>query len=169
MLANGAARILVGDRRLLVLALSVLATPLSAQPAPPAPPTGGIVHGTVYFPVGSARRLQPTGVDPVEHLAPRIPDDAFVVVDGKTDTVGSAHANLALSLRRARSVADELVARGVDPMQITLRACGERDLNRFTPDNTPEPLNRAAFFDWRDTPWPVSLNCQEVRYAPPAD
>lgn len=147
----------------LVLALSANVQ----QPAPPA--WGPIVHGVVYFPSGSAERLPSPGIDPIDHLAPTIPADAYVVVDGKTDTLGGAEANLALSLRRARAVANELVARGVHPARITLRACGERDLNRPTPDGTPEPLNRSASFDWRSTPWPQSLNCEQLGYLPEPD
>lgn len=143
-----------------VLGIATLVQP----PAPPTWTTG--LHGVVYFPSGSAERLPFPGRDLIAEMAPTIPSDAYVVVAGKTDTLGGAEENLALSLRRARSVADELVARGVDPGQITLWACGERDLNRPTADDTSEALNRSAWFDWRSTPWRSSLNCEISAYAP---
>lgn len=155
----------VTEWSMLALAVLVIGTPTHSQPtAPPPPPLEPLVHGYVYFPSGGTHRIPSAGIDPIEHLAPQIPGSAFVVVDGKTDTVGSEEANLALAFRRARSVADELIARGVRAEQITLRACGERDPNRPTPDDTPEPLNRTASFDWRSTPWPQSLNCEQTAY-----
>lgn len=149
-----------------MLLAAALATASRAQPAPPPPPWGPVLHAYINFPVGSAQRLTPPGLDPIEQMAPTIPADAYVAVDGKTDTLGDAEDNLALSLRRARAAADELVVRGVDPARIFLRACGERDLNRPTPDGTSEPLNRSAYFDWRSTPWPPSLTCDQSPYAP---
>ena len=153
------------------LALSVsLSLSGHVQPQAPPPPSWSTgLHGVVYFAPGRAHRLPPPAIDPIGQLAPTIPDSAYVVVAGKTDTQGDAASNLALSLRRARSVADELVARGVDSRQITLLACGERDLNRPTPDDTPELLNRSAYFDWRSTPWPQSLNCEQHPYSEASD
>lgn len=137
----------------------------AAQPASPERPPG-IVHGYAYFPSGSAVRHRPEPFDPLTHLAVQVPPDAYVMVQAKTDTLGDDEANFRLSLRRAQAVADELVALGVRAERITLRACGERDLNRPTPDGVSEPLNRSVFFDWRDTPWPASLNCEQLAYRP---
>ena len=132
----------------------------------PASPVGspGLVHGYAYFASGSAVRQRPAGFDPIAYLAVRVPHDAYVLVQGKTDTLGDDQANLRLSLRRARAVADELVGQGVRPEQITLRACGERDLNRPTPDGVSEAQNRSVFLDWRDTTWPASLTCEQMDY-----
>ena len=63
-------------------------------------------------------------------------------VVGHADTVGSQQYNQGLSERRARSVADGLVERGVDRNTMTLAGRGERELAKPTPDSTREPLNR---------------------------
>jgi outer membrane protein OmpA-like peptidoglycan-associated protein len=65
-----------------------------------------------------------------------------VVVIGHTDTMGAAKANLALGLRRAKSVRDILVNAGLAPSKIQVTSHGEADLLIKTPDNTPEPRNR---------------------------
>jgi len=61
---------------------------------------------------------------------------------GYTDTSGSAAYNEALSERRAKAVADELVAQGVaaDALDVSWR--GKTDLAVPTPDGVKEPLNR---------------------------
>jgi outer membrane protein OmpA-like peptidoglycan-associated protein len=46
-------------------------------------------------------------------------EDATIVVEGHTDSVGSASANLELSQSRARSVRDFLVSRGLTPERVT--------------------------------------------------
>jgi len=51
--------------------------------------------------------------------------DYSVVIDGHTDARGSEKYNLALSVRRANAVADELVSRGVDRSKITVNGYGE--------------------------------------------
>lgn len=48
-----------------------------------------------------------------------------VEIIGHTDAVGSEAYNLGLSERRGRSVADFLVARGVDPSRLVVEAMGE--------------------------------------------
>jgi peptidoglycan-associated lipoprotein len=65
-----------------------------------------------------------------------------VVVIGHTDTLGDAKANLALGLRRARSVRDILVNAGLAPSMVETTTHGEADLLIKTPDNTAEPRNR---------------------------
>ncbi|HEV7227564.1 MAG TPA: cell envelope biogenesis protein OmpA, partial [Brevundimonas sp.] len=49
--------------------------------------------------------------------------------------------------RRARTVADALVARGVNSGVLRVDARGERDLARATADGVREPLNRRATID----------------------
>ncbi|MEH6665231.1 MAG: OmpA family protein, partial [Brevundimonas sp.] len=66
---------------------------------------------------------------------------------GHTDTSGSAQYNVGLSQRRARTVADALVAQGVSGGVIQLDARGENDLARPTADGVREPLNRRATID----------------------
>lgn len=69
---------------------------------------------------------------------------ADIVVIGHTDTMGDGAYNDALSLQRARTVRDLLVARGGDPARIEAAGRGERELRVPTPDETPEPRNRRA-------------------------
>jgi len=49
----------------------------------------------------------------------------IVDVDGFTDSVGSDESNLELSRRRARSVAEYLASRQVDPRRLSMRGFGE--------------------------------------------
>lgn len=48
-----------------------------------------------------------------------------VLVEGHTDTVGSAAANLTLSQKRAKAAADYLIANGVDARKISIKGLGE--------------------------------------------
>ncbi|MFY8141599.1 MAG: OmpA family protein [Caulobacter sp.] len=70
-----------------------------------------------------------------------------VLVVGHTDTSGSAAYNLGLSNRRARTVADALVAAGVNGGVVSLDGRGETQLARATADGVREPLNRRATVD----------------------
>jgi outer membrane protein OmpA-like peptidoglycan-associated protein len=65
-----------------------------------------------------------------------------IEVTGHTDTSGSAQYNQGLSVRRANTVAAELVRLGVPRNEITTRGVGESQLLVPTPDNTREPQNR---------------------------
>jgi len=70
-----------------------------------------------------------------------------VLVVGHTDTSGNAAYNLGLSNRRARTVADALVAQGVNGGVISLDGKGETALAKPTADGVREPLNRRATID----------------------
>jgi OOP family OmpA-OmpF porin len=61
---------------------------------------------------------------------------------GHADTAGPEDYNMALSLRRADSVREALIAGGIDPNAITVAGRGETELAVPTPDNTPEQANR---------------------------
>ncbi len=67
---------------------------------------------------------------------------ASVRLDGYTDLSGSAQYNLGLSERRANSVANGLIARGIAPDEIVIRAFGEENPLVPTPDGVREPQNR---------------------------
>lgn len=67
-----------------------------------------------------------------------------IVVIGHTDTSGSNNYNMRLAERRAKSVKEALVARGVDPNSISTQARGESELLVPTADGTREPANRRA-------------------------
>ena len=67
---------------------------------------------------------------------------ASIRLDGYTDLSGSAAYNLGLSERRANSVANGLIARGIAPDEIVIRAFGEENPLVPTPDGVREPQNR---------------------------
>ena len=67
-----------------------------------------------------------------------------ILVVGHADTSGSAAYNIGLSNRRSRTVADALVAQGVNGGAISLDGKGETALARATADGVREPLNRRA-------------------------
>ena len=70
-----------------------------------------------------------------------------ILVVGHADTSGSAAYNVGLSNRRARTVADALVAQGVNGGVISLDGKGETMPARATGDGVREPLNRRASID----------------------
>jgi outer membrane protein OmpA-like peptidoglycan-associated protein len=69
---------------------------------------------------------------------------ARIAVTGHTDTAGGAAHNQRLSERRARAVADALIADGLPRGSIVARGVGERDLLVPTADGVRQPKNRRA-------------------------
>jgi len=65
-----------------------------------------------------------------------------VSVIGHTDTAGSKEYNFTLSTKRAQTVRDLLVERGVNPAIIQVTSYGEADPLVPTADNVKEPRNR---------------------------
>jgi OmpA-OmpF porin, OOP family len=65
-----------------------------------------------------------------------------IEVNGYTDTSGSAHYNQGLSVRRAKTVAAELVKDGVPASAIAIQGFGETHLLVPTGPNVREPQNR---------------------------
>ncbi|MBU0908718.1 MAG: OmpA family protein [Proteobacteria bacterium] len=65
-----------------------------------------------------------------------------VSVIGHADTAGSKEYNFTLSTKRAQTVRNLLVERGVDPAIIEVSSYGEADLLIPTADNVKEPRNR---------------------------
>ena len=72
------------------------------------------------------------------------PGASRIVIVGHADTSGSAAYNERLSDRRARTVADALVAQGVNGGTISVDGLGEPAPARATGDGVREPLNRRA-------------------------
>jgi outer membrane protein OmpA-like peptidoglycan-associated protein/opacity protein-like surface antigen len=70
-----------------------------------------------------------------------------VSVIGHTDRSGSAEYNVGLSERRAKTVRDELVRRGVAANAINVAGRGESEPAVDTPDGVREPQNRRAAVD----------------------
>lgn len=69
-----------------------------------------------------------------------------VEIVGYTDDVGSVDYNLALSMRRAESVRDYMVAQGIDASRLSVSGRGEAD--PIVPNSTPEgqAVNRRVEF-----------------------
>ena len=83
------------------------------------------LSGSVLFATGKSDLL-PIAQDKLNQVAKALTDQGFkaIVVQGYTDSVGSAADNDALSLRRAQSVRDYLVKRGVPSEKATAEGKG---------------------------------------------
>jgi len=64
----------------------------------------------------------------------------YVRVEGNTDNVGDQRQNLTLSERRAKSVVDYLVAKGINNARITARGNGDVNPLGSTRPMMAEPL-----------------------------
>jgi len=113
---------------LLALALAGCAT-VKAKLEPPPPPAHGTklaqVGGDAFLPgkagLTDAGRLQ---ADPAVKVLKEYPD-LKASIEGHTDSKGRAKSNQALSERRARAVADYVIAQGVPATRLTVRGLGE--------------------------------------------
>ncbi|HYQ42399.1 MAG TPA: OmpA family protein [Polyangiaceae bacterium] len=83
------------------------------------------LSGSVLFATGKSDLL-PIAKDKLNQVAKALTDQGFksIVVQGYTDSVGSASDNDALSLRRAQSVRDYLVSKGVPSEKATAEGKG---------------------------------------------
>ncbi len=93
---------------------------------------------------GSTNRLTVSGMNALATIAviARHYDHTQISVGGFTDTTGSPEQNTAASQKRARAVADRLIADGVDADRITSQGFGETHLRIKTGDSVKEPRNR---------------------------
>jgi outer membrane protein OmpA-like peptidoglycan-associated protein len=85
-----------------------------------------VTLGDVVFDVNKAQ-LKSGGLRTIDKLAAfleRYPDRR-VTVEGFTDSTGSAEYNQSLSERRAQSVRDALVQKGIDPARVDTHGYGE--------------------------------------------
>ena len=72
-----------------------------------------------------------------------------MVLSGTADTVGVPERNLDLSLRRARAVADGLVARGIPAGRLQVLGRGNSELEVETADGVASADNRVVVISWR--------------------
>jgi len=111
-----------------------------------APAGNPAVDLTVEFATGSAD-LTPQARASLDHLGHALTSQDLAQyrfrIEGHTDTVGTPPANVALSQRRAESVAAYLEQTyGIAPSRLEAVGLGEGDLAVPTPPQTPNARNR---------------------------
>ncbi len=113
------------------------------KPPPPAPAMAEPQPYVVFFAFDSAL-LSNEGEAIIDDAvsAARAMGTVEFSVTGHTDRAGSEDYNLRLSLTRANSVKDALVARGVDASSISVAGRGESEPAVATPDGVAEQANR---------------------------
>jgi outer membrane protein OmpA-like peptidoglycan-associated protein len=99
--------------------------------------------GDVLFDTGKAQ-LKPGAERKLDQLAQFLKDhpDRRVEIDGFTDSVGSDSFNEQLSLNRAQSVKDALMARGIDSSRVTTEWFGKEYPVASNNDASGRQLNR---------------------------
>jgi hypothetical protein len=132
---------------LLVFAASFLLGACASEPPPPPPPPPPPVAQAPTFMVffdWDSSRLSPASLNVITQAvtAFRSTGNARVTATGHTDTSGSDTYNMALSLRRANAVKNEMVRQGVPADAIAVVGKGESQLLVPTGDNVREPQNR---------------------------
>jgi hypothetical protein len=113
-------------------------------PTPPPPPPPVQAQTFMVFFDWDRSNLTAQAVDTVRQAAQafKTRGSANIVATGHTDTSGSPQYNMALSLRRANSVKQQLVTEGVPATAITVNGRGEEGLLVQTGPNVREPQNR---------------------------
>lgn len=137
-----------------ILAISFVAGCAQQATVPTPPPTHDAATGgpelagvwyQIYFDTGSIA-LNARGQTIVKRVAYVIANGgpARVTVIGRTDRVGAAPDNLALSARRANAVRDALVAAGVPAATIDTSWIGEGVQTAAVVDEAVNPRNRVV-------------------------
>ncbi len=131
---------------LLVFAATFLLGACASEPPPPPPPLPAMAQAPtfmVFFDWDSSR-LSPASLNVITQAvtAFRSTGNARITATGHTDTSGPESYNMALSLRRANAVKNELVRQGVPADAIAVVGKGESQLLVPTGDNVREPQNR---------------------------
>jgi outer membrane protein OmpA-like peptidoglycan-associated protein len=109
---------------------------LAAEPLPP-------VSFILYFGIDSAA-LPAESRAILEKVweAIGVRNSTDIIISGHTDAVGSVEYNRRLSLRRAKAVADILVAKGLNRQDIQVTYHGKGNPLVPSPNGVPEPRNR---------------------------
>jgi outer membrane protein OmpA-like peptidoglycan-associated protein len=109
---------------------------LAAEPIPP-------VSFIVYFKTGASNLTTEISEILSQVLQEiRIRKSTNIIVSGHTDAVGPYEYNRRLSLRRAKTVADYIVSKGIMTENIEVSYHGKGNPLIPTPDGVPEPRNR---------------------------
>ena len=132
---------------LIVFAATFLLGACASEPPPPPPPPPPPVAQAPTFMVffdWDSSRLSPASLNVITQAvtAFRSTGNARVTATGHTDTTGPESYNMALSLRRANAVKNELVRQGVPADAIAVVGKGETQLLVQTGDQVREPQNR---------------------------
>lgn len=134
----------VGERKPAAPAPETFMPPVTEQPAAQVP-----VENAMFIVFFDWDRSDITAgandvLDAVAQEVTNRKDLKGIVIVGHTDTSGPDAYNDKLAMRRAKSVRDGLVARGVNASLIRIEGRGEHDLLVKTSDNVREPANRRA-------------------------
>lgn len=125
---------------------SLLAACSEPAPPPPPPPPPPAVQATSFMVFFDWDRynLSAQAENTLGQAANayKTSGSARVTATGHTDTTGTESYNMALSLRRANTVKDSLVRKGVPASAITVIGKGESQLLVQTGDGVREPQNR---------------------------
>jgi len=115
--------------------------PVPVEPPPPPPPAQD--RFIVFFDWDRSN-LTPQANAVLDDVVATYNQAGFaqVLAEAHTDTSGPATYNVGLSQRRGESVRQGLIARGIAPDEIVVRAFGETQLLVPTPDGVREPQNR---------------------------
>jgi len=119
-----------------------------------------VLDSDVLFDFGQAE-LKPEGKRQIEQYVPLIKarGKTWIEVVGHTDRIGSKSTNDRLSLERAESVRQILIANGLDPDRIRARGLGSRSPKVECPDQARDALieclapNRRVVIDVRNDAW----------------
>jgi outer membrane protein OmpA-like peptidoglycan-associated protein len=116
---------------------------------PAAPPAALPESGTIYFEFDKYD-LTPEAQAALNDIVFDIKDRDLggIVVNGHTDTVGTADYNMWLSQERANTVAKDLIDEGIPAQIVTTKAWGFTDLAVETPPETPLQANRRVVMDF---------------------
>lgn len=99
----------------------------------------------VYFPINEHCLVRATNTEVIRTFAEAAKNsNERILVVGSADKSGTEEYNKKLSLKRAKSVADQLVSYGIPKHRIKLIALGE---SRATAENEPESRNAGLFIE----------------------
>jgi hypothetical protein len=131
---------------LVVLATTLLVAACASEPPPPPPPPPPVAAPTSFmvFFDWDRSNLSQQAVQTIGQAAATFKSrgSARITATGHTDTSGPESYNMALSLRRANSVKNELVRQGVPADAIAVVGKGESSPLVATGDGVREPQNR---------------------------
>lgn len=116
-----------------------------------------VTFGNVLFDIDRAE-LKPGGMRSVQKLADFLNDnpERKVIVEGYTDSTGSAEYNQRLSERRADAVRMALVKMGVDPQRIVSQGYGKEYPVASNSDSAGRAMNRRVEVTISDDNKPVA-------------